>query len=796
VTAWIARIAWRVRYPFCAVVVLGALAFAPSIDFTDLDNDISAWISKSDQAYKDYERFRDEFGGGRTLLIALESDRLFTPESLEFIRDITFDLQRVEFVRRVDSLATANIVTATTLPPKGGSHMLSKAESPMWLPASAGSSDDEDSIEVRPLLDDVATPETAAAVRQRIQEDYLLRGDLASEDGRITAISVTFDEDHIDDVRGKVIEEIHQLIDPRLPAGMRAHYNGSLEISESYNRVTIRNTKLLTPPILALTFLGVFVMFRAWKTTCLVVVAVLASAVWTMGLYTLFGFKYNVLASMIPPLIIVLAIADDVHIVQHFTHELRETGNHREAFLSSVRDLALPLFGASATTALGLLSLATSNVLSVRTFGIGSAVGVMVDFAMSLVFLPTLLTIVPPDTAPPPQERWLMRPLQRVAQFSMRYAWMVLAGLLLASVIAIGGIWKLRVDTNHINFFGPSHPLHQSAEIIDRHLSGVYSFNIMLEGAPGSMKTPDTMRRIETLRTHVEKLPFVRKVVSVADYVKRVNRQFNGGGDKAAVLPASADAIAQELFVFELSDAGRRELQRLVSSDYSRAQISVKLASMSSDLVFEQINEAEKFAATVFKGSGITPTVTGSGRIFSTLDHYLVTSQLSSFATAFVTVFAVIFMVFRSARFGLLGVVANAVPVLAVLGLMGWIGISLNIATVMVASVALGITDDDTIHFISRYQREAALGVDTATAIETATMHEGRASLTTALINSTAFGIMLLSDYKPTAWFGGLMALTMAMAFVAEVFIVPAMITSMPRVFGADVIARRLRPAA
>jgi predicted RND superfamily exporter protein len=304
------------------------------------------------------------------------------------------------------------------------------------------------------------------------------------------------------------------------------------------------------------------------------------------------------------------------------------------------------------------------------------------------------------------------------------------------------------------------------------------------------MKSPDALRRMEELRVRVERLPFVRKVVSVADYVKRVNRELHGGGDAAAVVPPGADAIAQELFVFGLSDDGRRELDRIVASDYSRAQIAVKLASMSSDLVFEQINTAEQEANAVFAGSGITPTVTGSGRIFAALDHYIVMSQLSSFATAFVTVFAVIFIVFRSARFGFLAIVANALPVFAVLGLMGWMGISLNVATVMVASVALGIVDDDTIHFIGRYRREAAEGADTERAIEAATMHEGRASLTTAIINSLAFGVMMFSSYKPTAWFGGLLALTMAVAFVAEVFVVPAVITLMPRLLGAPGFAR------
>ena len=160
-------------------------------------------------------------------------------------------------------------------------------------------------------------------------------------------------------------------------------------------------------------------------------------------------------------------------------------------------------------------------------------------------------------------------------------------------------------------------------------------------------------------------------------------------------------------------------------------------------------------------------------------------SQLSSFATAFLTVFGVIFVVFRSARFGLLAIVANALPVCAVLGIMGWLGISLNVATVMVASVALGIVDDDTIHFIGRFRRETAAGAGTVEAIEAATMHEGRASLTTAIINSLAFGIMVFSTYKPTAWFGGLLAITMAVAFLAEVLVVPAVITLLPRVFGS-----------
>ncbi len=770
-TRSIAELTFRFRYPLCAVILAGFVVLLPKTNFTQIDNDISMWISKDDPVFQTYEHFRKEFGGQRTLMIALESDRLFTPEGLGFVRRVTDDLRRVEAVERVNSLATATVVRSG--------------------PDEAGPHSGEGDIEVRALLTGpLDEPGATERIKQLALGDSLLRGDLVSNDGTVTAILVSFDEDRIDSVRSQVIGRIHTLVDSGLPAGMRAYYNGSIEISETYNQITLENTITLTPPILALTIGAIFMMFRSWRITGLLVVAVVVSGVWTMGLFVVMGFTYNILASMLPPLIIILAIADDVHIVQHFNHELRESGSKEHAFKSSVQHLFVPLLGASGTTALGLLSLATSNVVAVRSFGVGSAVGVMVDFVMSLVFVPTMLMLLKPETGTAPQERYLVGPMQAVARFSIRHASSVLLVTLLVTGVSSAGMAWLHVDTNHVNFFAKDHPLHQSADIIDRDLSGIYNFNILFEGEPDSMKSPDALRRMEELRTRVQKLPFVRKVISVADYVKRVNRELNDGNPAAEVVPESREAIAQELFVFELSDEGRAELERVVASDYSRSQMSVRLASMSSDLVFEQINRAEQEAAAVFAGSGIKTTVTGSGRIFSTLDHYLVVSQLSSFVTAFITVFGVIFIVFRSWRFGLLGIIANALPVCAVLGLMGWMGISLNVATVMVASVALGVVDDDTIHFIGRFRREAAAGATTTEAIELATMHEGRASLTTAIINSLGYGIMVFSSYKPTAWFGGLLAVTMLVAFLTEVFVVPAVIVLLPRLFDARKFSR------
>jgi hypothetical protein len=481
--------------------------------------------------------------------------------------------------------------------------------------------------------------------------------------------------------------------------------------------------------------------------------------------------------------------------MQHWDEERRHA-DAETAFKNTVAHLLAPILGASATTSLGMLSLATSDVVAVRSFGIGSAVGIMVDFGLSLTLVPTLLSHMKPETGEAPHERYLLPPLQRMARWSTRHPGRVFASCVAVGLVAALGMMRLRVDTNHINFFSGGHPLSESAAVIDSQLAGVYSFQIMLEGPPDSLKTPDALRRMEALQEELRRAPYVRKVTSVADYVKRIHRELNDGRPEAHVIPDDADTIAQELFVFTLGGEGRHELERIVASDYSRAQISIKLQSMSSDLVLEQVERADARAKAIFDGTGISVLTTGSGRLFSTLDHYLVRSQLSSFGTAFVTVFAVIFVVFRSARFGLLTIVPNVLPVLAVLGVMGYLDISMNIATVMVASVALGVVDDDTIHFINRYRREVAAGATTDEAIEQATSHEGRASLTTAIINSCGYGVLLLSEYKPTAWFGGLLALTMGVAFLAEVLILPATIKLLPRIYGASALRRGAAGAA
>ena len=284
-------------------------------------------------------------------------------------------------------------------------------------------------------------------------------------------------------------------------------------------------------------------MFRSWRMTVLLMVAVARqrrSGRWACTCCS--GFTYNVLASMLPPLVIILAIADDVHIVQHFNHELRATGSKEHAFKSRVQP---PVRAAARRQRHDRARAAVAGDerrRRVRAFGIGAAVGVMVDFVMSLVFVPTLLTLVKPETgrgaagtlvAGADAARWR-------GSRSATHGRAVGDGLVVIVVSRVRHRAAARRHQPHQLLRRRIIRFTSRPTLIDQELSGIYSFNILLEGPPDSMKSPDALRRMEQLRPRLEQLPFVRKVVSVADYVKRVNRELNGGDAAAAVVPASA----------------------------------------------------------------------------------------------------------------------------------------------------------------------------------------------------------------------------------------------------------------
>ncbi len=742
---------YRTRYPWVISLLALTLFFSTHTEGLDLDNTLSAWFPENDEHYRIYQQFRDDFGGNRNLVIVIEAEDVFDPSILHYIRESTEAIEEVDWVKRVYSLSTANRVYGN-----------------------------EDGIEVKPLLhgiNDGMIPE----IRDYTLRQEILRDDLVSVDATLTSIVVTFEEEKADRERARLLGEIRAIMEGGAIEASRIYYSGSMEFSKEYDRFTLQNQRSFTPPLIALIVVSILLLFRSVSKLLIVIFVVGASVGWTVGIYSLLGYSFNVISGMLIPLIVILSISDSIHILEYHDEISRSRDHKKEIFVSTLSYITRPCLATSLTTAFGLLSLTSSKVPAVQAFGLGSAIGILSAFILSIVFVPFFLSVLPEKYRASKGSIWL-KPLGSLHRFNLRNSKVLLVSMSTVFLLAVTTLSRIEVNTNQIDFFQEESMIRRAAVLLNERLSGVFSVEVYLTGGEGAMKEPKVLQAMEEFRNRVLTYPYVMKATSLADQVKMVNRELEGGDPDAYRIPGSRELIAQELFLLSLSRRGREEMHHIVSSDYTRGRISVKMRSMSSDELVETCRSMEVEAREVFAGTGVTPVLTGSGQLFSYLDHYLVESQIRSFTIAFLTVIVFMFIFFGSWKYGFLSILPNLFPIVLVLGIMGLTGITLNVATVTVSSVALGIAADDTIHFISRFKRERReKGHDRIRALENSTIQVGRAIISTSLINILGFSILVFSDFMPTVYFGYLIAMTMGFALIGDLVFLPTSILSLWR---------------
>jgi len=735
-----AEVIYRLRYILASCVLVLTIFFGLSIH-GKLDNTITAWFSRDDPVYVAYSRFRDTFEGDRYLIVAIKSDRIFSMDVLNYIKRKTSELKDLPQVKKVHSLANSNKVIGT-----------------------------EQGIEINPLLENLKK-ERLQNIKHYTMNDKLFRGYLISTDGMITSIIIAFDEMDTHEM-DMVIPKVKKILNTGKPKGVSIYLTGDVMWNYEFNDITRQDETVLPVLGIILAVLVSFFLFRSILKVSIVLMGVLMTLTWSIGLYCLLGYSFNAITGMIVPLVTILSVANSLHIIEYFD-EVSEKLDKKESFVSTLEYIMVPCFVASLTTSLGLASLITSPIGAIKHFGVSAGAGIMFSFIIAIILVPLML-IVFPSSKSAHHEHW-RKFLAHLAEFTIRgYRY-----ILVAAVVAIAffgyGFTKIRIETNELNWFPESSDLYKSSMLVDKKLAGSGDLEIFIQGDEGILKDPDIMKRMDLLSQELKKMPHVKKVISLANYVKKVNKVLQGDRPEEYRVPDSRSLIAQELLLFSFSTDGREELESFASPDYSKGRISVKLGYTSSEEVEALSRLIDKKAKEIFSGTDAKVTLTGISYIFSTLNSYIIQSQISSFTLAFVLVIGIIYLVFRSVRYGTLSILPNIFPIIVVLGFMGLAGITLNVGTVMIASVALGICVDDTIHFLMRFRKEfdrSTLNVPDA--IRKSTLMVGRAIISTSIITISGFMTTVISEFKPTKEFGWLMSLTLFLAILGDLLILPS----------------------
>jgi len=735
------------RWWVSGVIVLITALLASLAIKAQFDNTIETYFLPRD--IQDYRQFLDQFGSDELIVIAFEAEEdVFNAEDLALIDRLTREIEDLPNVRRVLSLTNSQIV---------------------W--------GDSESINFDPLIEELPVPEDQLPlVRQRAFRDPFIPGTVLSSDGHYTAIVV--EVEHIIgefDYKIILLNQIKALLaEEKARAPRTFHLGGGPVLDEAIFRYNEEDQSRYIPIMLLIMVTIIFAMFRRIGIVVMPLIVVFLSLIWTYGFLVLMGYKINIISTIITPLLMAVSVADSIHIVAEY---LQEHGEHparrRECIINAFENLFAPITMTSVTTIVGLLSLTSANLVPIRQFGIVAAFGVLAAYGITLFFLPVLLTLIP---APKEAHRRAIRTgfttrlLQGMGRWHRKRALVILGLTLLLLVPAIIGISRVSVGTNSLDYFKRSDPVRKQTEWIDRYLGGSVSLEFFIDGgAADALKDPDLLRKMDRFQAYLKGIPGITGVFSAVDLVKALNRAFFEGDSAAFTIPDTRAGISQEYLLVQGSD----EVATLLSDDYSTGRISARVAMAKSQLLAERMPEIQKQIDTLF-GSTVKVKPTGLVHLMHQMETYLLTTQIRSFLIAFGIILVCMMILLRSVKMGLLAIIPNFLPILFTLALMPFLNIALDVGTVMIAGVALGLVVDDTIHFLSRLQREMKTGAPIREAIATAILGTGRPIIFTSVILTLGFAVLILASFNPVIHFGILCSVVIFLAVVFDLVVLPA----------------------
>ncbi len=526
-------------------------------------------------------------------------------------------------------------------------------------------------------------------------------------------------------------------------------------------------------PVLVLTGLAlVGWLFRRMLAVALTGLAIGAVVLSTVAVIALWGRPYTLVSAMIPALLTALTVALLIHLFNAVRLADRR-GHRREARIRrALEEIARPARYTALTTAAGLGSLALSPVAPIATFGIAAGIGALLLYPVVVVLVAAVLARYDRGRWPAGAgARWLDRLVRRAARLGMRRAGAVAALTLALSAAAVPAVLAVRAETDLYRFFGEDHPLTRATRLAESKLSGVGTLEVYLEG-PGrdALKAPERLAALLALQGWLEAQPEVDRTASAAELVEEMNWAFHGEDPAHRRLPGSRRLVAQYLFVYD-----GRDLWELADRELAAARLPMNLAIHGANAIEAFIGRLEA-RLEESPPADLRWRVAGLGRLFADQEDLLVTGQLRSLAGALALVFALMLALWRSLRAAALCMLPNLAPVLLIFALMGGLGVWLDMATAMIASVAIGIAVDDTIHVYEGYRRRRAAGVGTVLALGRTYAQAGRAITLTTFVLGAQFLLLGTSAFVPTVEFGLLSAAGLVAALLFDLLLLPAIL--------------------
>ncbi|MFO7623944.1 MAG: MMPL family transporter, partial [Anaerolineales bacterium] len=554
------------------------------------------------------------------------------------------------------------------------------------------------------LEEPIETKDEGAYILSRIKENPILRGKLASDDGRAIAVFIPIESK---DMSHRIAGEMQAIIDKY--KGTEQYHIAGLPVAEdSFGAEMFSQMVFSAPAAMAIIFLLLLVFFRQVKIILAPMIVAMMSVIWAMGLLIATGHTVHIMSSMIPIFLIPISVLNSIHIISEFHDHYGRYKHKASTIKHSIQTLFLPMLFTSATTIAGFASLATTPIPPVQVFGIFVAFGVLVAWFLSITLNPAIGILISDKALrnfgkADDEHGVLSKIMHAFRDFAWKNNKAIIAGASVVIVLAAVGLSMIVVNDNPVKWFKQSHPIRQADMVMNEHLAGTYMNYLVFAGEePDAMKSPEVLTYMQGLQQHLVKHEIVGATTGLPDVVKKVRYELFEADSSQVFIPTNQDEVAQMLFLFEMSGGDPDDLFKFVTPDYDKANLWVQLNTGDNMEVQSTIEYASAYIAEHPLPVGVTAEWAGKPYINIVWQQKMVSGMGWSLLSAYAVVLIMMIILFRSLRWGLMSMLPLTITIMAIYGFIGYIGKPYDMPVAVLSSLTLGLSVDFAIHFIQR----------------------------------------------------------------------------------------------
>lgn len=700
--------------------------------------------------YHQYRELANRFSDSDLMVIAYRDTEVFTPAGWERLEHLTAQMEELEFIKRAESITVA--------------------------PRIRGS---EAELEVLNYSDIVAASGDFAALKKELLADELVAGLTLSRDGSYVAVMLEFNPDDHRPVESlpAMLDRIYALFAATGIARPRLHPAGLIPESVEATHQAAYNIMVIFPVTVLVLVLLVFFLFRQVWPVVLTTGVAFISITWTFGFAVFLDREINLMMAMVPAVMLIIAFSDIIHLCSAYILELQAGLDKESAILKSGSEVGQACFFTSLTTLVGFLAIAFVPTPIFRLTGIVLGIGVAIALLLALTLTPIFFSFTAAPDVSQHGEGVGMRIINRLTAACLRAAtrrpWWIAILFLVAGAVALVGAFRIEVETSMVDRLSEENPIQVSRRFVQAHFDGTNFLDLYLlldNQTENGFLTAKRYAALEELQRRLNALPDVDRAQSIVDLIDIMHRELA----RDTMQPKTSALLAQYLLLFEM--AGGDGLERLIDEDRQTVRITARLPGSGLVRTAQIGRQAGEIATGLF-GPEVEVFAGGLPRLFGDWIDSVVAGQRRGLLFALLATTAMMILCLRLIGPGLVSMIPNTLPLIFLGGYCGWAWDTTDSDTMLIAMIAIGIAVDDTIHFMTRLRLEAGKTAQIGVALRQTFRLTGAPIVKTTVILVGGFLPFATSDYYTTQIMGTLLPLTLVTALLADLLLLPALIT-------------------